>query len=207
VAEYHIYKNIQKWAEDRGYACFRNVSIGGKFPDIVALKKSTIMAFEIKNQYSEMVKAIGQALHYMQKANIVYVALPENETEFISEDTKNTLKSAGIGLMSALPAVKVIIEPKKENKKNSDLIKKLKEAQDSLPKRTEENHVRDRIIELLRKHPEGLSILTISKHINVSRQTASKYILALISEGVVKIRKAGPAKLCYLRKWGKKDVK
>lgn len=198
-------KNIQKWLEDKGYVCFSNISIGGKFPEIVALNNNDIIAVSIKNQRLEVTKAIGQALHFMQKANIVYVALPKEESEFVSKETKNTLRSAGIGLMTAFPTVNVDIEPKKVKRTNSDLVKRLK-ADVTLDKKPGENHVRERILDLLRDHPEGLPILTISKHMNVTRQTASKYVLALISEGIVKIRKVGPAKLCYLKRVGKKNV-
>jgi len=68
-----------------------------------------------------------------------------------------------------------------------------------------ETKTRQRIIAELRKRPEGMTIIEISEQTNLSRQTASKYVLALISEGTVKIRKVGPAKLCYLKRWGKKS--
>jgi len=58
---------------------------------------------------------------------------------------------------------------------------------------------RKTIIEVLKKHPEGLTILEIGKIAVMHRLTASKYIYGLISEGVVLQRKVGPAKLCYLK--------
>jgi len=69
------------------------------------------------------------------------------------------------------------------------------------------NDIRERIVAELRKRPEGMTIIEISAKLGLSRQTASKYVLALISEGTVKIRKIGPAKLCYLKRWGKKSGK
>ena len=68
-----------------------------------------------------------------------------------------------------------------------------------------DKQTREKIIAELRKHTEGLTIMDIAERLGVSRQTASKYVLALISEGVVKIRKVGPAKLCYLRRMGRKS--
>ena len=67
------------------------------------------------------------------------------------------------------------------------------------------DYTQKRIISELGKRPEGLTIIELSGKLGLTRQTASKYVLALISEGVIKIRKVGPAKLCYLRKRGKKS--
>ena len=65
-------------------------------------------------------------------------------------------------------------------------------------------NVRDKILKLLKKHPEGLMILDISKLIDVSRVTVSKYIYVLTLEGVVVQRRIGSAKLCFLKRRGKK---
>lgn len=69
-----------------------------------------------------------------------------------------------------------------------------------------ETKTRKRIIAELRKWPEGLTIVEISAKLNLSRQTVAKYVYGFILKGVVKIRKVGPAKLCYLKKQGKKNV-
>ena len=68
-----------------------------------------------------------------------------------------------------------------------------------------ESKTRKKIIAELRKRPEGLTIVEISAKLNLSRQTVAKYIYGFIFKGVVKMRKVGPAKLCYLKKWGKKN--
>lgn len=193
--------SVRQWLEEKGYSCSRNISIGSKFPDIVSLKGSGIIAVEFKKG-ADISKSIGNALHYMQKANIVYIAMPEDEAGFLSEETKKTVRSAGIGIMSVSSTVDIIVEPKNEKRDNSDLVKSMKNSEDMVRRPSEENHVRERIIELLRGHAEGLSIMSISKHMGITRQTASRYVLALISEGVVKIRKVGPAKLCHLRRAG-----
>ena len=62
-----------------------------------------------------------------------------------------------------------------------------------------ENHSREKIISILKKHPEGLTILNISKLIGANRTTVAKYIYGLIAEGLISQRKVGPAKLCYLK--------
>jgi len=62
-----------------------------------------------------------------------------------------------------------------------------------------ENNFRERIVENLKGHPEGLTILNIAASIGISRITASKYIFGLVSEGLISQRRVGTAKLCYLR--------
>lgn len=207
-----VEKAVRSWLEENSYTCFRNISIGGKFPDIVALKDKEIMAIEVKRRILEITQAIGQCLYYLKKANIVYIVLPSKEIDFISADTKETLKASGIGLMSGDPTVRIVIKSAKTQKENSDLIEELikfqqkaKTLQTTEENNAEENQTEEHIVELLRKYPEGLTIIDVSRHLGITRQTAAKYVLALISEGVVKIRKIGPAKLCYLKRWGKKS--
>lgn len=59
---------------------------------------------------------------------------------------------------------------------------------------------RDKILVILKKHPEGLTILEIAELLDVSRITIAKYVYGLVIEGLVKQRIIGPAKLCYLKK-------
>jgi transposase len=54
------------------------------------------------------------------------------------------------------------------------------------------------IIELLKIHPEGLTIASISKIIGLHRHTCTKYIHELIGAGAIIQRNVGVAKLCYL---------
>jgi len=63
----------------------------------------------------------------------------------------------------------------------------------------EENNFRKRIIKNLKKHSEGLTILSIAENTGINRVTVSKYVFGLVSEGLVFQRRIGPAKLCYLR--------
>jgi len=58
---------------------------------------------------------------------------------------------------------------------------------------------RKKIIEVLKKHPEGLTFQKIAKLTGMSRITATKYIHELLGAGVIYQRKVGVAKLCYLR--------
>jgi len=62
-----------------------------------------------------------------------------------------------------------------------------------------QNNFKERIIDVLKKHPEGLTIIEISNLIGSHRHTITKYIYQLIGEGLIYQRKVGTAKLCYLR--------
>jgi predicted ArsR family transcriptional regulator len=66
------------------------------------------------------------------------------------------------------------------------------------------NEYTKKIIKILAKHSEGLSITEIAKILGVHRHTITKYIYQLIGAGVVYQRKVGPAKLFYLSKKVKK---
>jgi len=55
------------------------------------------------------------------------------------------------------------------------------------------------IVEILKKHPEGLTLQRISKLCGMSRLTATKYEHELMGAGIIYQRKVGIAKLCYLK--------
>ena len=59
--------------------------------------------------------------------------------------------------------------------------------------------VRDKILILLKKHPQGLTIMEIAELLDVSRITIAKYVYGLVIEGLITQRQIGPAKLCYLK--------
>jgi len=62
-----------------------------------------------------------------------------------------------------------------------------------------EREKRDKILNVLKNHPEGLTVNDISKLVKINRSTASKYVFGLIIEGLIYQRKIGPAKLCYFK--------
>lgn len=66
-------------------------------------------------------------------------------------------------------------------------------------RKMKENNVRERIINILKEHSEGLTILDISDISGVSRITVSKYIYWFMIENLIYQRRIGTAKLCYLR--------
>jgi DNA-binding IclR family transcriptional regulator len=60
-------------------------------------------------------------------------------------------------------------------------------------------HPKNDIIEVLKKHPEGLTLQNIANLTAMSRLTATKYVHELIGEGKIYQREVGMAKLCYLK--------
>lgn len=58
---------------------------------------------------------------------------------------------------------------------------------------------KQQIIEVLKKHPEGLTLQKIAQLTNMNRLTTTKYIHELLGAGVIYQRKVGVAKLCYLK--------
>jgi len=55
------------------------------------------------------------------------------------------------------------------------------------------------IVDVLKKHPEGLTLQKIANLTSMSRLTATKYVHELLGQGIIYQRKVGIAKLCYLK--------
>jgi Fic family protein len=60
-------------------------------------------------------------------------------------------------------------------------------------------NVKNKIVNIIREHPEGLTTVDITNFLKISRNTVSKYICQLLEEDIVHQRKIGNAKLCYLK--------
>ncbi|MFW9852799.1 MAG: helix-turn-helix domain-containing protein [Candidatus Thorarchaeota archaeon] len=58
---------------------------------------------------------------------------------------------------------------------------------------------RKSILEALRKHPEGLTLLSLAKVTGLHRHTVTKYVHELLGAGIIFQRTVGVAKLCYLK--------
>ncbi len=186
---------VEKWLVEKGYACFNNASIGGKFPDIVALKGGKLIAVEAKNNALEIPIALGQCLFYLVGANEAYIAIPYQEHHLISDGTLKVLKSNGIGLLGCSKSgVKIILRGNFKRKNNSAFI-------DSLRNRTQKNRTKiknsrefmEKIKNALLKQP--MTVEEISRYFNINRITASKYLAIAEARGSVKYRLIGNAKL------------
>jgi DNA-binding IclR family transcriptional regulator len=60
-------------------------------------------------------------------------------------------------------------------------------------------NIKQKVIEVLKKHPEGLIINEISKILGIHRHTLIKYIYQLVGEQLIYQMNIGSAKLCFLR--------
>jgi len=56
-----------------------------------------------------------------------------------------------------------------------------------------------KIVQILREHPEGLTIQDLSEIMKMHRQTVTKYVLWLVGEGVIHRRRIGAVTLHYLK--------
>lgn len=189
---------ISTWFEKRGYEIVKEVPLGGKIPDVLALK-AEIAIVEVKKRAEEVREAIDQCLHYLNECNKVYIALPSKELEKLNDDTKSTLKSYGIGLISlSRKKVQVVIEAGTNKSSIFNLLMGLRKKE--FTSRMIKEDLKARIMKILERHQEGITILDISKILGVNRNTVTKYIYELSGAGMITQRKVGTAKLCFLAK-------
>jgi len=196
-----IQKNVLKYLVKKGYSCFYNVSLGGKIVDLVAIKNNKITAFEFKKHALEIPEAIGHCLHYLNGANEVYIVIYSKEKDLISKSTIDTLKQYGIGLMMSDHKIEVLVKAKEFERDNISIINKIKEKE--FIKVNNEKDIRKLIIDVLKKHSDGLTILSVAKLTGINRLTASKYLAILEAEKILERRKIGVSKIFKLRKVGK----
>jgi DNA-binding transcriptional regulator LsrR (DeoR family) len=69
--------------------------------------------------------------------------------------------------------------------------------------------VKESIVRVLSKHPEGLTFNQIAVELGMHRHTVTKYIYELKGEGTIFVRDLKTLKLCYLKRHfnGSKAVK
>jgi len=60
-------------------------------------------------------------------------------------------------------------------------------------------NIRDKVIKILKSHPEGLTTVEIAEKIEITRQSIAKYVCQLLDEGLIFQREVGTAKICYLK--------
>ena len=65
---------------------------------------------------------------------------------------------------------------------------------------TNADYLKKRIVEILKEHPEGLTIQELSKLTVAHRQTVTKYVLVLEALGIIYRRRIGAVTLQYLKK-------
>lgn len=61
-----------------------------------------------------------------------------------------------------------------------------------------ETDKKEKVLDLLRKNSDGLTIIEISKNIGVSRNTAAVVLAGLKGAELIRVREVGRAKLNYI---------
>jgi predicted transcriptional regulator len=64
-----------------------------------------------------------------------------------------------------------------------------------------------KIIQAIKKHPEGLTITQLAEIVGIHRQTVTKYVLELKGEGRILRRHVGSASLHYINGNNKEEDK
>ncbi len=179
------------WLKSRGWDYTWNVKIGGGKPDIVAFSSNEIVALEFKKD--GLNSAVINCRKYLKGANRAYILSKGHESS-------QQIEKYGIGLIEENERTKLVVEAKHflmDKKKIDRLIKALRKK--SLIGNSV-NNFKERIVELLRQNPDGLTIVGIAKALDIHRHTSAKYVSELIKEGKIIQRTVGPAKLCYLKR-------
>jgi hypothetical protein len=193
-------ESLPKLLAERGYECFTDIPLGGKFPNLIAVKDSSLVAFEVKKHFSELDQGIGECLFYLREANQAYIVIPYEEKGYISQISLDILRDSGIGLILSNSVMEVVVEAKTFGNDCRAVIERLRSGTIETPKTRKEKSaaIKNKIVEVLGSHPEGLSICDIAKYIFISRQTATKYIFGLVGEGILIEKDVGTSKRCYL---------
>jgi len=197
--------SILKWLVKNGYEYTWNFPLGPKTPDIIAFKEGEVIAFEFKKWASDFSDAVGQCLFYKEKANTTYIVLPLEEIKKIDISKLRLIKKYGIGLIGINKKIQLVVKAKTQNRYIEILLQKLKEksfARMSLnyPRGSGSEEIRQKILQTIADHPEGLAISHIANITRFHRHTVTRYIENLIGAGVIYQRDLGTVKLHYLSK-------
>jgi len=60
-------------------------------------------------------------------------------------------------------------------------------------------YVKEDVMKILKKRPEGLTFVELTRETKTSKPTLTKYVYELIGGGKIHVRVVGSAKLCYLK--------
>ncbi|MFH1229846.1 MAG: hypothetical protein V1678_05505 [Candidatus Aenigmatarchaeota archaeon] len=187
---------LSKWLTSCGYECFYNFPLGGKFPDLLAIKGDELVAFELKSHANEIPMAMGQCLFYLNEANRAFIVIPFGERALLGSYVFKTLNNHGIGLIAADKDVKQLVDARSFSKDNSLTIGEIRGKNNPLKARVD---VKEEILDTLSKHPEGITTIDIAKYIGMSRHSVTNYVYNILGEGLISQRNIGMARLCFLK--------
>jgi len=191
-------EEILKKLVGEGCECFKNVSLGGKIANLVAIKSNKITAFEFVKHATDITTTIGQCLHYLSDANSAYIVVSSKERDLISQSTVDILKQSGIGLVITDGEIEILIKAKEFDKNNGSIVKQIKRT--IVKTNYNEKEIKDSIIKVLEDNSSGLTISNIAKLTGINRLTASKYLAILEAEKIIECRKIGVSKICCLKR-------
>ncbi len=95
--EFELIKPVSDYFTRQGYHVLEEVPIGYCRADIVAFKDDTVVAVELKLQYSQ--KALIQVKNYQLAADYVYLALPLMKSFSMLRKKEHLLRKEGIGVL------------------------------------------------------------------------------------------------------------
>lgn len=198
--------SIFKWLIKKGYEYTWNFKLGSKTPDLIAFKEGEIVAFEFKKWARNLSDAVGQCIFYLDRVNAAYVVLPLEEISKIQASYIKLLRNHGIGLIGINKKIKIFIRARTSSRDTGNIVEVLKERSFTrissvLPYRGQNQEIKSKILQILKEHAEGLSILDISKLSHFHRHTITKYIHELIGAKIIYQRDLGTVKLHYLSKY------
>lgn len=200
--------SLVRWLSNKSYKSAKNVSLGGKLPDLIGYSGNEIIAFEEKKYAEELTHAIGQCLHYLNDSNKVFIVLSGKEIERVNPNTLEILRKYGIGLLAKDKSIQTIIDAQFFENSIGKILEKI-QSQKQLSKRknkitnksTKFHRINQKeILNLFSEYPNGLTIHEIANNLDTSRHIVSKYIFHLKEMGVIEQYELGRAKLCILKK-------
>jgi hypothetical protein len=95
--EFELIKPVTDYFTRQGYRVLEEVPIGYCRADLVAFKDDTVIAVELKLQYSQ--KALIQVKNYQLAADYVYLALPLMQSFSMLRKKEHLLRKEGIGVL------------------------------------------------------------------------------------------------------------
>jgi len=195
-----VVQKVENYLVDRGWRLLGKVKIRGRYPDIVALKEQKILVVEAKGSLGDIIRGIGQIIHYSSGANYAYLALPK---DMISKDVLAALKGIKIGLIEVDEIVAERLKPIERKPLKSIVAKILKTPQHkpiAKPKFDISKIYRhSAILKPLIKYSEReFTILELSKESGIPYATAWRLVQMLSSQGILITRIIGKATACKL---------
>jgi predicted nucleotidyltransferase len=203
MKEEDIIKNVTDFLIERGWEIKGKTRVRGKYPDIIAVKDDKITMVEAKGEMGDIIRGIGQAIHYRYGANFVYLAIP---SKLLSKTLTQTLRGIGLGLLVVNDEIETILKPKETKPLNSIRKRIYKISEERKKERIApstkilvEISGRRNIIEIFLKYPQRrFTIRELSELAKTSYATTWRFIQKLDKAGIILTEKIGASISCKL---------